>query len=151
MYIHSFMLLFQIYDLFLKIHVVAVYWLLPNLRQTAAQVQRHLLLRLNYLAYYLLGDCEVLGISVDSHFTHRAWCTTRKADGGLEGAINHPLVSDLKKDISRQYGVLLEDAGVATISGTSFGELGEGYLRLSYANSVENIQTGIDRVAKFLS
>lgn len=41
---------------------------------------------------------------------------------------------------------LLYEAGVATISGTSFGALGEGYLRFSYANSVDNIREGLRRV-----
>jgi aspartate/methionine/tyrosine aminotransferase len=41
---------------------------------------------------------------------------------------------------------LLEDAGVATVAGTSFGSFGEGYLRLSYANSTENIREAIRRV-----
>ncbi len=40
----------------------------------------------------------------------------------------------------------LEEAGVAVLSGTSFGEFGEGYLRLSYANSVENIEEAIRRM-----
>ena len=41
---------------------------------------------------------------------------------------------------------LLEEAGVACLSGTSFGEFGEGYLRFSVANSIENIQKALDRV-----
>lgn len=41
---------------------------------------------------------------------------------------------------------LLEEAGVATIAGTSFGHLGEGYVRFSYANSTENIVTALSRV-----
>jgi len=45
---------------------------------------------------------------------------------------------------------LLEDAGVATIAGTSFGEYGEGYLRFSYANSREAIEEAIERIRKFL-
>ena len=45
---------------------------------------------------------------------------------------------------------LLEDAGVATIGGPDFGILGEGYIRLSYANSEENITRAIDRIATFL-
>ena len=45
---------------------------------------------------------------------------------------------------------LLEQAGVATIAGTSFGEYGEGYLRFSYANSREAIGEAIDRIRKFL-
>jgi aspartate/methionine/tyrosine aminotransferase len=41
---------------------------------------------------------------------------------------------------------LLEEAGVACLAGTSFGELGEGYLRFSVANSIENIQKALERV-----
>jgi aspartate aminotransferase len=41
---------------------------------------------------------------------------------------------------------LLQRAGVSCLSGTSFGALGEGYLRFSYANSVENIREGMRRV-----
>lgn len=46
---------------------------------------------------------------------------------------------------------LLEDAGVALIGGPDFGVLGEGYLRLSYANSEENILRAIERIAEFLN
>ena len=42
---------------------------------------------------------------------------------------------------------LLEEAGVATVAGTSFGSYGEGYLRFSYANSLDNIKEAIRRVA----
>jgi aspartate/methionine/tyrosine aminotransferase len=45
---------------------------------------------------------------------------------------------------------LLEDAGVATVAGTSFGSYGEGYLRLSYANSTENIREAIGRMDGWL-
>jgi aspartate aminotransferase len=41
---------------------------------------------------------------------------------------------------------LLADAGVAALSGTAFGRYGEGYLRFSYANSVENIRSALDAV-----
>ncbi|MDP6384935.1 MAG: aminotransferase class I/II-fold pyridoxal phosphate-dependent enzyme, partial [Planctomycetota bacterium] len=41
----------------------------------------------------------------------------------------------------------LNDAGVACLAGTSFGALGEGYMRFSYANSIENIREGLRRVA----
>ncbi len=41
---------------------------------------------------------------------------------------------------------LLEEAGVATVAGTSFGAFGEGYLRFSYANSVENIREAVRRI-----
>ena len=40
----------------------------------------------------------------------------------------------------------LSEAGVATVAGTSFGAFGEGYLRFSYANSVDNIRTALDRI-----
>jgi aspartate/methionine/tyrosine aminotransferase len=47
--------------------------------------------------------------------------------------------------------LLLDEAGVATLSGTSFGPGGEGYLRLSYANSVENIQEALLRIGRLLA
>ncbi|MDR4308744.1 pyridoxal phosphate-dependent aminotransferase [Chelatococcus sambhunathii] len=46
---------------------------------------------------------------------------------------------------------LLEDAGVAVIGGPDFGVLGEGYIRLSYANSAENISRALERMGDFLS
>ena len=42
--------------------------------------------------------------------------------------------------------VILEKAGVALLPGTAFGDYGEGYLRLSYATSMENIQKGLERI-----
>ena len=42
--------------------------------------------------------------------------------------------------------LILEKAGVALLPGNSFGEYGEGYLRLSYANSIENIEKGLDKI-----
>lgn len=45
---------------------------------------------------------------------------------------------------------LLHNAGVAVLSGTSFGQYGEGYLRLSFANSVENIKKALDSIEKSL-
>lgn len=46
---------------------------------------------------------------------------------------------------------LLEEAGVATIGGPDFGIHGEGYLRLSYANSQDNITKALTRMGEFLS
>lgn len=46
---------------------------------------------------------------------------------------------------------LLEETGVATIGGPDFGILGEGYIRLSYANSAENIARALERMGEFLS
>ena len=45
---------------------------------------------------------------------------------------------------------MLENAGVALIGGPDFGILGEGYIRLSYANSEENILRALERVKAFL-
>src|SRR5690606_41573818 len=46
---------------------------------------------------------------------------------------------------------MLEEAGVATVAGTSFGIHGEGYIRFSYANSVENIRAAIQRIGTLLT
>ena len=46
---------------------------------------------------------------------------------------------------------LLEDAGIAIIGGPDFGILGEGYVRVSYANSTANILKALDRMGEFLS
>ncbi len=46
--------------------------------------------------------------------------------------------------------LLLHEAGVATVAGTSFGAFGEGYLRFSYANSIENIRRAIERISRLL-
>jgi aspartate/methionine/tyrosine aminotransferase len=43
--------------------------------------------------------------------------------------------------------LLMDEAGVAVLSGTSFGEYGEGYIRLSYANSQDNIRKALERIA----
>ena len=57
-------------------------------------------------------NCEVIGASVDSKFSHLAWINTPRAEGGL-GEIKYPLVADMTKSIARDYGVLLEGPGVA--------------------------------------
>jgi aspartate/methionine/tyrosine aminotransferase len=52
---------------------------------------------------------------------------------------------------SRKLGdQLLQNAGVAVLPGISFGQYGEGYLRLSFANSIENIRKALDRIEKSL-
>ncbi|GAM09498.1 putative peroxiredoxin ycf42 [Geobacter sp. OR-1] len=54
-------------------------------------------------------NCEVLGVSVDSKFTHFAWKNTKVEDGGI-GNVQYPLVADLNKNIAREYGILFNDA-----------------------------------------
>ncbi|MGD0653379.1 MAG: peroxiredoxin [Thermoguttaceae bacterium] len=56
-------------------------------------------------------NTQVIGVSVDSHFTHLAWKNTPRKEGGI-GPIRYPLVADLTKSIAEDYGVLLE-GGVA--------------------------------------
>ena len=50
-------------------------------------------------------NTQVIGVSVDSHFSHWAWLNTPKDKGGIEG-VTYPLVSDLSKTISIDYDVL---------------------------------------------
>lgn len=57
------------------------------------------------------NNCQLIGISIDSHFSHLAWKNTAITNGGI-GNIQYPLVSDLNKSISRDYHVLL-DSGIA--------------------------------------
>ena len=54
---------------------------------------------------------EVIGASVDSQYSHLAWIQSPRSKGGL-GGLKYPLVSDITKQISKDYGVLLE-GGVA--------------------------------------
>ncbi|MFB0517450.1 MAG: pyridoxal phosphate-dependent aminotransferase, partial [Candidatus Neomarinimicrobiota bacterium] len=62
-----------------------------------------------------------------------------------------PNVQALPKSSKELENYFLEEYGVATLSGTSFGAYGEGYLRLSYANSIENIQEALERMKEGIS
>jgi len=104
-------------------------------------------------------NTEVLGVSVDSEFSHLAWIQTDRKSGGL-GELAYPLVSDIKKDISAAYNVLDPDAGVAlrglfiidkegviqhaTINNLSFGRSVEETLRTLKA--IQYVQTHPDEV-----
>ncbi|HXJ80175.1 MAG TPA: pyridoxal phosphate-dependent aminotransferase [Candidatus Methylomirabilis sp.] len=57
-----------------------------------------------------------------------------------------PNVKGLRKKSSEVADILLNDAGVAVLGGTAFGEYGEGYLRLSYANSEANLRAALERM-----
>ena len=61
-----------------------------------------------------------------------------------------PNIEGTGLDASTLQARLLEEAGVAVVAGTSFGHLGDGYLRFSYANSAENIRTAIERIRVLL-
>ena len=54
-------------------------------------------------------NAEVIGVSIDSQFSHYAWRNTPRDQGGI-GKIRYPLVADLSKQISKDYGVLVNDS-----------------------------------------
>ena len=104
-------------------------------------------------------NTEVLGVSVDSEFSHLAWIQTPRKEGGV-GDIAYPLVSDIKKEISTAYNVLEPDAGVAlrglfiidkdgviqhaTVNNLSFGRSVDETLRTLKA--IQHVQTHPDEV-----
>lgn len=55
------------------------------------------------------NNCQIIGVSIDSAYSHLAWKNTRVNDGGI-GNIQYPLVADLDKSISRSYEVLLNSS-----------------------------------------
>ncbi|PYI57214.1 peroxiredoxin [Paenibacillus flagellatus] len=57
-------------------------------------------------------DCDVVGVSVDSVYTHRAWMDTPRDRNGI-GPIRYPLAADGMKETARAYGVLDDATGVA--------------------------------------
>jgi len=59
-----------------------------------------------------------------------------------------PNITGTGMDCRKLADHLMYNAGVAVLAGTSFGKYGEGYLRLSFANSVENIKKALERIAK---
>jgi aspartate/methionine/tyrosine aminotransferase len=59
-----------------------------------------------------------------------------------------PNIKGIGKKSKEFSDYLLNEAGVAVLPGTSFGKYGEGYLRISFANSIENIQKALDRISR---
>jgi len=57
-------------------------------------------------------NTKVIGVSIDSHFSHLAWLNTPRSKGGIQG-VEYPIVSDLNKTVSKDYDVLVEGAGIA--------------------------------------
>ncbi|MCW9681557.1 peroxiredoxin [Dolichospermum planctonicum UHCC 0167] len=104
-------------------------------------------------------NTEVLGISVDSEFSHLAWMQTDRKSGGV-GDLNYPLVSDIKKEISAAYNVLDPTSGVAlrglfiidkdgilqhaTINNMAFGRSIDETLRILQA--IQHVQSHPDEV-----
>lgn len=104
-------------------------------------------------------NTEILGVSVDSEFSHLAWIQTDRKSGGL-GDLNYPLVSDIKKEISTAYNVLVAEAGIAlrglfiidregvvqhaTINNLAFGRSVDETLRVLQA--IQYVQSHPDEV-----
>lgn len=104
-------------------------------------------------------DTEILGVSVDSEFSHLAWMQTDRKEGGISD-ITYPLISDIKKEISTAYNVLDPEAGVAlrglfiidregiiqhsTINNLSFGRSVDETLRTLKA--IQHVQANPDEV-----
>ncbi len=102
---------------------------------------------------------EILGVSIDSEFSHLAWIQTERNQGGV-GDLNYPLVSDIKKDICTAYNVLDPEAGIAlrglfiidkegilqhsTINNLAFGRNVEETLRTLQA--LQYVQSNPDEV-----
>ncbi|MBP7865524.1 MAG: peroxiredoxin [Acidobacteria bacterium] len=61
------------------------------------------------LAEFKQRNCEIIGVSVDSEFTHWAWKNTPRNQGGL-GSVEFPMVADLTKNIARAYDVLFDES-----------------------------------------
>ncbi len=57
-------------------------------------------------------NVEVIAVSVDSKFSHLAWLQTPRNRGGIEG-VTYTILSDINKDVTKAYDVLVEDAGIA--------------------------------------
>jgi len=98
------------------------------------------------LAEFKARNTVVIGVSVDSQFTHQAWANTPREEGGIKG-INYPLVSDLTKDIARSYGVLMMDGSVA-LRGLFIIDKA-GVLKHSTINDL-NLGRNVDEVLRLL-
>ena len=61
------------------------------------------------LEHFKQRNCEVVSVSVDSQFTHLAWKNTTRKEGGV-GNLQYPMVADLSKNISLDYGVLCDES-----------------------------------------
>lgn len=77
---------------------------------------------------------EVLGVSIDSVHTHRAWLTAPKDKGGL-GELRYPLASDATHQVSKDYGVYIDDKG-HSLRGTFLVDP-KGILRMSLVNDLD--------------
>lgn len=92
------------------------------------------------------AGAEVLGVSVDSVYSHRAWIKTPQAEGGL-GSLDYPLASDITKEVAKEYGVLVEEQGIA-LRGLFIIDP-DGVLRYSVVSDL-NVGRSVDETLRVL-
>jgi len=98
------------------------------------------------LAEFKERGAEVIGVSVDSQYSHLAWKNTPRDQGGI-GNVQYPLVADLTKQIASDFGVLIEDAGVA-LRGTFLIDR-EGVIKHAVVNDL-GLGRNIDEAIRML-
>lgn len=91
-------------------------------------------------------NCEVLGVSTDSVYSHRAWIKTPVDQNGI-GEIRYPLASDITKEVSRSFGVLIEEKGIA-LRGLFIIDP-EGIVRYEVVHDL-NVGRNVDEVLRVL-
>jgi alkyl hydroperoxide reductase subunit AhpC len=91
-------------------------------------------------------DCAVVACSCDSQYCHLAWSQTEQSRGGL-GTVAYPILSDSSHKISRDYGVLVEDQGIA-LRGTFIIDT-NGIVRSAIINDTE-VGRNIDEVLRLV-
>jgi peroxiredoxin 2/4 len=95
---------------------------------------------------FLERGAEVLGISTDSVYSHRAWIGTPRDANGISG-LRYPLAADMTKNVARDYGVLIEDKGIA-LRGLFIIDP-EGVLQYSVVHNL-NVGRSVDETLRVL-
>lgn len=98
-----------------------------------------------YEEFTKLG-ADILGVSTDSVFSHKAWMNTPREQGGIAG-LKYPLASDMTHEVSRKYGVLVEETGYA-LRGLFIIDP-EGILKYSVIHN-ENVGRSVDETLRVL-
>jgi peroxiredoxin (alkyl hydroperoxide reductase subunit C) len=88
-------------------------------------------------------DCELMTCSTDSHFTHKGWCDAKEELGSLR----HPMLADITKRMSMDYGVLVPEKGVA-LRGTFLIDP-DGIVRWTNVNDL-SVGRNVDEVLRVL-
>ncbi|SCY82561.1 peroxiredoxin [Alkaliphilus peptidifermentans] len=91
-------------------------------------------------------NAEILGVSTDSEHSHKAWINTAHDKGGL-GKLYFPLASDMTQKVAKEYGILMEDEGIA-LRGLFIIDP-EGILRYSVVHDL-NVGRSVDETLRVL-